>query len=175
MSTPQNRVPTDIADFEQHAVAFGHRRSLLVAGILGGLTISGAGIGWMLGAAAVAEPMGSGLIMTGVGLVLAGIGWLATVGVRFTRKLPKPVTNRQTIARSTRNGVAGGWVTFILVLAGVLAVFLFAPRGKEPDVLALLPMVMAIPTVMLIGFYRISHIMRNRNELYTLWLAKHHS
>lgn len=172
MITPQSPEHAAEDGFDQQAVAFGHRRSLLVSCILGGLTIAGAGLGWMLGAAAVAQPMASGIIMAGVGLVLAGIGWLATAGVRFTRKVPEPITNRHTIARSTRNGVAGGWVAFILVLAGVLAVFLFAPRGREPDVLALLPMVMAIPTVMLLGFYRIRHIMLNRNKLYAGWLAR---
>lgn len=174
MTNPVKATHPDGGDFDQLAVGFGQRRVFLLAAMLGGLTITGAGLGWMLGAALVDQPLNSGLIMAGVGLVLAGIGWLATAGVRFTRKLPKPPPNNQMPATGTSNGVIGGWVTSGLVLAGVIAIVLFAPRGREPDVVALLPMIVAIPAVLLLGFYRIRHIMANRNEMYARWLAKRH-
>ncbi len=175
MTSPVKATHPDGDDFDELALGFGQRRVLLLAATLGGFTIAGAGLGWMLGAALVDQPVNSGLIMIGVGLVLAGVGWLVTVGLRFTRKLPEPLRNGHKSAPSTRNSVAGGWVTLGLVLAGVLAILLFAPRGREPDVVALLPMIVAIPVVLLLGFHRIRHIMANRNELYTNWLAKRHS
>lgn len=52
-----------------------------------------------------------------------------------------------------------------LVLVGVLAIGLFAPRDRKPDVIAILPMMVTIPAVTLLGLDRTRHIMANRNEL----------
>lgn len=172
MTSPLNATHTDDAEFEALALGFGQRRVVLLGAMLGGFVITGAGLGWLLGSALAGQPPAPGLVMAGVGLVLTGIGWLVTAGLRFTRKLPRPLTGGHEAATGTRTSVAGGWVTFGLVLACVLAIVAFAPRGREPDVLAFLPMLLAIPLVMLLGFYRIRHIMDHRSELYAGWLAK---
>lgn len=154
------------------ALGYGQRRVALVAAMIGGLVITGAGLGWLLGAAVFGESLESGLIMTGLGIFMTGLGWLITAGLRFTRKLPNPQTNGRKVAGSTRNSVVGGWLAIALFLLGILALFLFAPRGRQPDMLALFPMLLAVPVVMLLCFYRIRHIMLNRNKHYATWLAK---
>lgn len=166
--------PADTDDFEQMALGYGQRRVVLVAAMLGGLTITGAGLGWLFGAAVIGESLVSGLLMTGLGLFMAGLGWLVTAGLRFTRKLPNPQNNGHKAAASTRNSVVGGWIAVGLFLVGIFALFLFAPRGRQPDMWALFPMLMAVPVAMLLGFYRIRNIIRSRDELYARWLAKHH-
>ena len=174
MTGPAGAALKDDGDFEQRAVGFGQRRVVLVAGLLGGLCIAGAGIGWAAGSAAVGRSMESGIMMAGAGLVLTGLGWLATAWLRFTRKPPKPLPRGERAAAGTRSSINGGWAVLGVILAGCAAIVLFAPRGREPEVLALLPMVAAIPAVVLLGLFRIQSIMRRRDELYGRWLARRH-
>lgn len=174
MTNPGNQGHTDPDEFERMALGFGQRRTVLVASVLGGLCIAGAGLGWLLGLGVSGQPLGPGLAMTGVGLVLAGIGWLASVGARFTHKLPKPLSGSEKVSAAAQNRVRSGWIALIVVLLGCVAIVLFTPRGKEPDVVAALPMIVAFPAVFILGLMRIRRILMNRKELYTVWLAKHH-
>ncbi|MHA7176858.1 hypothetical protein ACX80D_09395 [Arthrobacter sp. Sr24] len=70
---------------------------------------------------------------------------LAIIGGSFTRRLPPPPANGDKNLSRTRNSVLGGWVGLGLVLVGALAILLFAPRGREFDVIAILPMIVAVP------------------------------
>ncbi len=111
--------------------------------------------------------------MAGVGAVLAGIGWLATAGLRFTRKDPKPLDNAKDMESSATINVVAMWIILGLVWAACLALFLFSPRGREPDAAVLLPSFMAFPAVLLGGVLHIRGIVRRREELYAAWLARH--
>ncbi|MBP2413523.1 hypothetical protein JOF48_002322 [Arthrobacter stackebrandtii] len=160
-------------DFDRLALGYAQRRVVLVAALLGGLCITVAGATWALSSAALGEPPGNGLTMALVGLGATALGWLATAGLRFTGKEPKTVDGNARADRMSGNRVISGWIAFGLVFAACLAAFFLAPRGQEPDVVALLLMMASFPVVLLLGFYRIRWIMRSRSELYARWLAKH--
>lgn len=166
--------PAPADNYAQLALGYAQRRVILLAALLGGLCITGAGAAWALSSAIMYGSHKNGITMALLGLGVTALGWLATAGLRFTSKPPKPLQGSDRVESNTRNRIISGWIAFGLVLAACLAAILFAPRGKEPDAMALLLMMAAFPAVMLLGFYRIRHIMRCRDELYASWLAKHH-
>lgn len=169
---PQSAALTAEDDFGQRALGFAQRRVVIIAATLGGLCVTGPGLGWLLGSAVVGEPLEPGFITTGVGLILTGVAWLATFGARFTQKLPRPMHGSDKAVARSENRVLSGWTALTLVLLGCVAIALFTPRGKEPDVLAILPMVAAFPAVLLSGLLHIRRVVKDRNALYAGWLAK---
>lgn len=172
MSAPSQPGAPEAATFEQFALGFGQRRVLLVAGLLGGFCIAGAGLAWALGAAAYGLSPESGLSMIAVGLVVTALGWLATAGLRFTRKFPKPRPGSAGVEAKMRESIIAGWIAVGLVAAGCLALFLFSPRGREPDAASLLPSFIAFPAVLQAGLLHIRRTMRRRDQLFASWLAR---
>ncbi|WP_147441022.1 hypothetical protein [Mycetocola zhadangensis] len=162
----------ELASFEDSAVGYLKRRSFLVVFTLPGLVIAGAGATWVLISAALRENIESGLIMTGMGLAMAAIGWLATLPMRFSRKPPTPIRWTEEMERW-----AWGWplalgIVTALVIAGGAALVLFAPLGREPGRIALVASIAAYPASMWVGLLYIKHLRLRRNENYARWLAK---
>ena len=162
----------ELASFEDSAVGYYRRRGWQVVFTLPGLAIAGAGATWALVSAALQENIESGLIMTGLGLAMAAIGWLATAPTRFTRKPPTPIRWTEEMDKA-----AWGWplalgIVTALVIAGGAALVLFAPLGREPGRIALVASLAAYPASIWGGLSYISYLRRHRNDLYARWLAK---
>lgn len=158
--------------FEQLALGYARRRTLLVAALLGGLCVAGSGAAWAVTSVLLGGSAESGLVMAGVGAALAGIGWLVTAGLRFTVKDPKPLDNAKDMESSTGINVIAMWILLGLVWAACMALFLFSPRGREPDAVVLLPSFMTFPAVLLGGVLYIRGIVRRREQLFAAWLAR---
>ena len=169
----QHPAPSGAGDFDRLALGYAQRRVILVASLLGGLCITGAGTVWALSSAVMGELALNGLVMAAVGAGVTALGWLASAWLRFTGKGPKPLDGGDKVEPRTRESLIGGWVAFGLVAAAALAAILLAPRGREPDTVAVLLMLATVPAVLLLGFYWIRRIMRSRDKLYARWLAKH--
>lgn len=160
-------------DFDRRALGYAQRRVVLQTALMGGLCITVAGATWALSSAALAQSPGNGLIMVLVGAAVTALGWLATAWLRFTGRPPTAVEGTARLDKAPGNRIISGWIAVGLIFAACLAALLFAPRGKEPDAVAVILMIMSCPLVMLAGFYRIRRIMRGRSEAYTRWIAKH--
>lgn len=158
--------------FAQLALGHARRRILLVAALLGGLCVAGSGAAWAVTSLLMGGSAESGLVMLGVGAVLAGVGWLATMGLRFTRKDPKPMDNAKDMESNASINVIAMWTLLGLVWAACLALLLFSPRGREPDAAVLLPSFMAFPAVLLAGVLHIRGTVRRREEIFTAWLGQ---
>lgn len=171
--TPHHPLQNGPGQFEQLALGHARRRILLVAALLGGLCVAGSGAAWAVASGLLGGSVESGLVMVGVGAVLAGVGWLATLGLRFTRRDPKPLNNAKNMESSATINVVAMWIILGLVWVACLALFLFSPHGREPDAAVLLPSFMAFPAVLLGGVLYIRGIVRRRKDLFATWLARH--
>lgn len=171
MSGSMQPVQPSTASFEALALGYGKRRIIMVGALLGGLCVTAAGLGWAVSSALLGMGAESGLVMIAVGAALVFLGWLATVGIRFTRKLPKPILDAKNMESNLRINVIAMWIVAGLVWAACLALFLFSPRGREPDAASLLPSFMAFPACLVAGVLYLQSIMRRRNDLYARWLS----
>ena len=172
MDISQQPGPYDATTFEQPALGYGRRRIILEGAMLGGLCIAGSGLAWAVSALLLGMSAESGVHMLGLGAVLSGLGWLVTLGGRFTRKVPKPLPDAKDVELNLRLNVMAMWTVLGLVWAACLALWLFAPLGREPDAAVLLPSFMAFPTCLVASVLYMRPIMRRRTTLYTRWLAK---
>lgn len=170
MTESRNAAP----DTAACALGYGQRRTYLVAATLGGFCVLGSGSVWALCSALLGVSAESGLTMMAVGAALLGIGWLLTLGLRFSTKAPKPLHDAKKVELNLRINVIAMWILLGLVGGACLALIVFAPNGMRPETTALLLSIIAFPAVLLGGVLYIRRIMGNRNELYGRWLAKRH-
>lgn len=160
------------SDFEQRALGYARRSAGLLAALLGGLCIGASGAAGAVTAFALGLSPSAGLIMVAVGVAACGIGWLATLGVRFTSKPPAPADNAAATESSSGSNVAAMWVLSIVVWAGALALAIFSPNGRQPESLVFLPAVMAIPATLLGAMIRIRQYVLQRESRYAAWLSR---
>lgn len=164
---------TDAAEqFQRLALGYARRRTYLVAALLGGWCVAASGAVWALTALLMGITPASGLIMIGVGAVLAGLGWLATAGLRFSRRDPKPLDSAKDMESNTRLNVLAMWTLLLLVVAACLALVFFSPRGRESDAVVLLPSFIAFPAALLGGITYIRSMVLRRDALFAAWLAR---
>ncbi|MGX5717171.1 hypothetical protein [Arthrobacter sp. MAHUQ-56] len=113
----------------------------------------------------------------GVGMVLLGapisaVGWLLTIGVRFSKKLPKPARDVPRVEQGIRINPG---VVRVLVIATVLiaaAIVFLTPRGTSPETLPYTGLVATAILSLAAGMARSGWLFRNSNQLYARWLER---
>ncbi len=78
-----------------------------------------------------------------LGAAISALGWLLTLGVRFSRKLPKPASDIPRVEQSIRinpNVIKVSVIGTVLIAAGLV---LFTPNGRSPEVLPIVGLITA--------------------------------
>jgi hypothetical protein len=107
-----------------------------------------------------------------LGAAGAALGWLLTLGVRFSRKPPKPASDIPRVEQASR--INPGVVKFsvlgsMLILA---ALALFTPKGASPQGLPILGLIAAAQLSIAGGIAYSVWLMKNSGELYAQWLER---
>ena len=159
---------------DERAMAFGYaqRRSWIFwawwYGVV--LAITGAaeaGLSILLG-----QDPSPGMYMALLGAPLSVFGWLLTLGLRFSKKLPKPAKDVSRVEQAIR--LNPGVVRF-LVAAAVLvgaAMVLLTPNGRSPEALPCTALVVTAILSVTAGSARSGWLMKNSGELYSRWLER---
>ncbi len=164
--------PSPTAVSAPHALGYAHRRARVFMFWWMGLVFAIPGAAYAVALAATGQSPEDGLALTGLGLGLSGVGWLAAIGPRFTRTDPKPADD---LARTEQNirinpGVAIGLVAVMLLI--VIALMLATPRGTSPEALPVLAALAAFPLPVAAALLYSRHLHVNRERLYAAWLAR---
>ena len=164
---------SSMASSTQHALGHAHRRARVFWFWWMGMVFAVPGAAQAAVLAATGQSPESGLVLAGLGLFLSGVGWLACIGPRFTSKAPRPADD---VARAEQEiriapGVAIGSVAAMLAI--VVALMIFTPRGTSPGVLPILAFLAAFPLPVAAGMLYSRHLHRDRDRLYADWLGRH--
>jgi hypothetical protein len=111
-----------------------------------------------------------GIVLMILGAGLSALGWLVTLGVRFSKKLPKPASDIPRVEQALRinpGAIKGSVVVSLLIVA---ALILFMPAGKSPELLPIVGLVAAALMSITGGMAYSASILKNSAELYARWL-----
>ena len=113
-----------------------------------------------------------GVTMVIIGAATSVLGWLVTLGLRFSRKQPKPASDLPRLEQGMR--VNPGVVRFLVVAAVLIpvALMLFTPTGASPEAGPVVGLVGASILGLTAGMARSGWLMRNSGRLYQDWLAR---
>jgi len=113
-----------------------------------------------------------GVTMVIIGAAVSVLGWLVTLGVRFSRKPPKPATDLPRLEQGIR--INPGVVKFLVVAAVLIpvALALFTPNGASPETSPILGFIGASILGLAAGMARSGWLFRNSSELYRRWLQR---
>lgn len=116
-----------------------------------------------------------GVEMILLGAPLSVLGWLLTIGVRFSKKLPKPAKDVPRVERGIRinPGVVNSLVIATVLIAAAM-VFL-TPRGTSPETLPYTGLVSAAILSLAAGMAGSGRLFRNSSQLYRRWLERRQS
>ena len=130
------------------------------------------GMAYALAEAATGQSPETGLLTAALGLVLSGVGWLAGVGPRFTRRPPRPATDFARTDQEIRIAPGVAAAIPIMMLAIVVALVTLTPNGTSPEALPTLSLLAAFPVPISAGLlYSRRHLLARREELYARWLG----
>ncbi|MDR6505415.1 hypothetical protein [Arthrobacter oryzae] len=159
--------------FQELALGHAHRRNRVFCFWWIGMVFAIPGLAYAIAAAATGQSPETGLMTAALGLVFSGVGWLLTIGPRFTRKPPRPATDfaRTDWEIGIAPGVAAG--APITMLAILVALVTLTPKGTSPEVLPILSALAVFPVPISAGLlYSRRHLLTRREELYARWLAR---
>jgi hypothetical protein len=159
--------------FQELALGHAHRRNRVFLFWWMGMVFAIPGLAYAAAEAATGQSPETGLLTAALGLVLSGVGWLASIGPRFTRKPPRPATDFARTDWEIRiaPGVAAG--APIAMLAILVALVTLTPKGTSPEVLPILSALAVFPLPISAALlYSRRHLLTRREELYALWLAR---
>jgi len=113
-----------------------------------------------------------GVTMVFIGAAVSVLGWLVTLGLRFSRKPPKPATDLLRLEQGIR--INPGVVKFLVVAAVLIpvALALFTPNGASPETSPILGFIGASILGLAAGMARSGWLFRNSNEIYRRWLQR---
>lgn len=162
------------ADTDHRAMAYGHgqRRSWIFWAWWYGVTLAVTGSADAGLSGLFAQDTDRGILMMILGGIATAIGWLLTLGVRFSRKPPKPATDIPRVEQGIRINPA---VVKFLVLATVLiaaALAFLTTKGATPETLPDIGLVAACILSLAGGMAYSGWLMRNSGELYSRWLER---
>jgi hypothetical protein len=120
----------------------------------------------------VGQDPGTGLFQTGLGAALAAVGWVITIGPRFTRKRPKPASDIPRIEQSIR--ITPGVICALLIVSvlGVAALALFTPKGASAEFIPVLGLLLALSVSISAGLAYTHYLLVESAGLYARWLAR---
>ncbi|TLM73128.1 hypothetical protein [Pseudarthrobacter sp. NamB4] len=111
-----------------------------------------------------------GIFAMALGVGLSSVGWLVTLGARFSRKLPKPATDIPRVDQALRTNPPAIKISAIISVLIVAALILFVPEGKLPELLPIIGFVAAALTSITGGMAYSASVLKNSGELYARWL-----
>ncbi|WP_045730423.1 hypothetical protein [Pseudarthrobacter chlorophenolicus] len=107
-----------------------------------------------------------------LGAPISAAGWLLTIGVRFSTKLPKPAKDLPRLEQGIR--LTPGLVK-VLVIAAVLiaaAMIFLTPRGTSLETLPYTGLLATAILSVAAGLARSGWLFRNSRQLYLRWLER---
>ena len=154
------------------ALGYAHRRARVFFFWWMGIVFVLPGAAQALAQSATGQSPEDGLILVGLGLFMSGVGWLATIAPRFTRKPPRPATDFARTEQSIRFAPGVAFGSTAMMLAIVVACMVLLPRGMSPEVLPLLAFLAAWPLAVGAGLLYSRHLHAQRERLFKQWLAR---
>lgn len=113
-----------------------------------------------------------GIIAMALGAGLSSVGWLVTLGVRFSRKLPKPATDIPRVDQALRTNPPAIKLSVIVSVLVVAALILFMPEDKYQELLPIIGFVAAALASVTGGMAYSASLLKNSGELYARWLER---
>lgn len=121
-----------------------------------------------------AQDTETGLIATLMGVVFAGIGWLVSIGPRFSKKQPKPAAYMPRVEQSLRihpmSRITNAIVYFLIVTG--LIVLALANDGITSSMVSILGLLTGIFGGVMIGMEYSYRMMKNSELVYSKWMQK---
>lgn len=114
----------------------------------------------------------TGIVMAILGGVLATLGWVVTLGPRFTRKLPRPASDIPRVEQGIR--ITPGMIRTVLIAGalGIGALMLLTPMGGSLEAVPLVGMLAAVLLGAAAGLAHTGWLMKNSTELYSRWVNR---
>lgn len=165
---------TTVVPADERALAFGYgqRRSWVFWAWWYGMVLAITGLADAALSLLVGQDPSRGIWMILLGAAVSVLGWLVTLGLRFSKKPPKPASDVPRVEQALRINpwVVKGQVG-VAVLVGVALVFL-TPNGRSPEVLPYVSFVVVAILSLAAGTARSAWLMRHSAELYQDWLER---
>ncbi|WP_458781874.1 hypothetical protein [Arthrobacter sp. D3-16] len=113
-----------------------------------------------------------GIVTMALGAAISALGWLVTLGVRFTRKPPKPASDIPRVEQAIR--INPRVVKFAVIGSFVIAagLLLLTPNGRSPDTIPITGVVAAAQLSIAGGVAYSGWLLKNSGELYSRWLER---
>lgn len=166
---------TDVSEVSTSGLALGHahRRVRVFLFWWLGIIIAFPGAVYSAVQVATGQDPETGLGITVVGLVVSAVGWLAGLGMRYTKKMPRPASDVSRVEREIRVAKGAAITIPVLMLVIVIALMTLAPNGTSPGVLPVLGFLAAFPFPIAGALlYSRLHLLARREELFGQWLAR---
>ena len=161
------------ADSRPYALGYAHRRARVFWFWWMGMVFALPGVAQSAALAATGQNPENGLVLTGLGLGISGVGWLIAIGPRFTRTSPRPAGDVARAEQYVRI-VPGVAIASVLAMFVIVTALMFAtPRGTSPEVLPILAFLASFPLPVAAGMLYSRHLHRDRDRLYAAWLGRH--
>ncbi|MDQ0664284.1 hypothetical protein QFZ35_002782 [Arthrobacter ulcerisalmonis] len=113
-----------------------------------------------------------GIFMMILGTAISVVGWLVTLGVRFSRKPPKPASDIPRVEQAIR--INPHVIKFSVIGAAVIAasLVLLTPNGRSPELLPIIGLIAAAQLAITGGIGYSGWLMKNSGELYAQRLER---
>ena len=114
-----------------------------------------------------------GVITMALGAAVSALGWLVTLGVRFSAKPPKPASDIPRVEQAIRINptvIKVSVIGAVLIAAGLI---LLTPNGRSPEVLPIVGLIAAAQLSIAAGVAYSGWLLKNSGELYARWLERH--
>lgn len=159
-------------DSPELALGYAHRRARVFWFWWMGIVFALPGAAQALAQSATGQSPENGLFLLGLGLFISGLGWLASIAPRFTRKLPRPASDFARTEQSIRiaPGVAIGLAAAMLAI--VVAFMTLMPRGMSPEALPVMAVLAAWPLAIGAGLLTSRNVHAQRERLHRRWLER---
>jgi len=108
-----------------------------------------------------------------LGAAVSALGWLVTLGVRFSAKPPKPASDIPRVEQAIRINptvIKVSVIGAVLIAAGLI---LLTPNGRSPEVLPIVGLIAAAQLSIAAGVAYSGWLLKNSGELYARWLERH--
>ncbi|MBT2537168.1 hypothetical protein [Arthrobacter sp. ISL-69] len=159
--------------FSELALGHAHRRNRVFLFWWMGMVFAIPGLAYAMAEAATGQSPETGLLTAALGLVLSGVGWLAGIGPRFTRRPPRPATDFARTDQEIRIAPGVAAAVPIVMLAVVVPLVTLTSNGTSPEALPILWLLAAFPVPISAALlYSRRHLLARRDELYARWLAR---
>lgn len=113
-----------------------------------------------------------GIFAMALGASFSSVGWLVTLGVRYSRKLPKPASDIPRVEQALRTNPPAIKAMVIVSVLIVIALILFMPKARSPELLPIIGFIASALTIITSGMAHAASLLKNSGELYARWLER---